>query len=903
MNLLGLVWIGAVLRATIFALAGIAVWIAVRKKGASISASIAMMTLVGMLVVSVVGASPGLRWWGAETLALAWKSAPNSDQKVKENEIQKVFMESNEHVVNTNALAKPTATDIDMESGVRRAFGDLATALSRVPTATPESRWGWQAWVGLAALGLVSLGFGRFVVGFIAVWWLRRTSQKLNHEHLNDLATVLRAELGLVKDVEFRVASGLTTPATVGWKSPVIFLPEDWTEWDEETRRVVLAHELAHIRRNDYVMGVWGQLCLALQYYNPLAHWLAGRLRLEQELAADAWGASLAGGNKAYLTTLARMALRKDPRPVGWPARSFRPARGTFLRRIEMLRDMNDSVISPPLPRRSRWVTLGILLVAGTAISGFRGPLADRLVEAAAQAPAQEASQAATIEHGFISADTAMILVVRPADLLTRPDIAKLVESITPLKELETRAQVKIKEIEQITLIWTYSTGAPVTPAQPMLAPSGFIVRMKQATDFKSFFQKNIPGFKELKSGEVMYFAVDQSPGGMYASLPDDRTLVVASEGLLFRMLSAKPGATDRSAWAPAFAAVKKGQLAVAVDVTEIRSRIKATGPDRPDVATQAGAFAPLLEQTSAYAIGLSLNKSLDVDVRVISPNDEAAKRVSDTLRASVILGRNALAAIDTKGQEVPSNIKPLMDFVGGMLDKMTIDVESRSVHAQTSTELSVDRLANLMVGPMVASRAAAQRSQSQNNLKQIGLAFHNYADTYGKFPASTIIGPDGKTPHSWRVALLPYLDQAPLYNQYKMNEPWDSPSNLQVLEKMPMVYLNPNSKSKKNSSYYVLTGKATPFDGTTGLGIASITDGTSNTILAVEAEREIPWTKPEDIPYDADKEIPALGGFAREGFSTLFADGSVRFLAKAIDVKVLKALISPAGGEVIPNY
>ncbi len=80
------------------------------------------------------------------------------------------------------------------------------------------------------------------------------------------------------------------------------------------------------------------------------------------------------------------------------------------------------------------------------------------------------------------------------------------------------------------------------------------------------------------------------------------------------------------------------------------------------------------------------------------------------------------------------------------------------------------------------------------------------------------------------------------------------------------------------------------------------ITDGTSNTILAVEARRDIPWTKPEDIPFDSKAPLPELGGFTANGFNALFADGSVHFLKKSIQPHVLKALITRDGGEVVSS-
>ena len=101
----------------------------------------------------------------------------------------------------------------------------------------------------------------------------------------------------------------------------------------------MLAHELAHVVRGDFLTGLIAQISVAMHFYHPLAHWLAKRLRLEQELAADAWGAALSGGSPTYLMTLAQMALRREDRGLAGPARAFLPSRGTLVTRIEMLRN------------------------------------------------------------------------------------------------------------------------------------------------------------------------------------------------------------------------------------------------------------------------------------------------------------------------------------------------------------------------------------------------------------------------------------------------------------------------------------------------------------------------------------------------------------------------------------
>ncbi|HYT87230.1 MAG TPA: TIGR03067 domain-containing protein [Gemmataceae bacterium] len=202
---------------------------------------------------------------------------------------------------------------------------------------------------------------------------------------------------------------------------------------------------------------------------------------------------------------------------------------------------------------------------------------------------------------------------------------------------------------------------------------------------------------------------------------------------------------------------------------------------------------------------------------------------------------------------------------------------------------------------PQGAGQTAQQRA-SANNLKQIGLAMHNYHDTYKKFPTNAIYSKDGKPLLSWRVAILPFIDENALYQQFKLDEPWDSEHNKKLLDKMPMVYapVGGAAAGPNTTFYQVFTGPGTIFEGTTGIRLPAITDGTSNTILAVEAGKAVPWTKPDDIPFDPKKDLPTLGGLFKEGFNILMADGSVRFVRRGFDVPTLRAAITRNGGEVL---
>ena len=184
---------------------------------------------------------------------------------------------------------------------------------------------------------------------------------------------MLCAELSCLRAVEIRQCDELTSAATIGWRQPVLLLPGDWKNWTAEQRRAVLAHEIAHVRGRDFLALLFGQLGLALHFYHPLLHWLTNRMRLEQELAADAAAARISGGQRQYLTTIAELALHQTERPLFWPARTFLPTQNTFLRRIAMLR--NTKIRFERLSPYSRLIAVGTVLLCGFAVSGLRGPV------------------------------------------------------------------------------------------------------------------------------------------------------------------------------------------------------------------------------------------------------------------------------------------------------------------------------------------------------------------------------------------------------------------------------------------------------------------------------------------------------------------------------------------------
>jgi prepilin-type processing-associated H-X9-DG protein len=893
LNEIGLNVIGVLMRGTVFATLGLAICALLRRRGPSASAFVALATLVGMAGVSALGATPWPHWWNLEAGANAPAVVRPPSPIVPSANVNQSA------AVDASPTANPPVNPRPNVDAIANALLDLGKALMN-PAPSERQGWGWPAWVATAALAGIALGIGRFAMGLLAVAMLRVGSRPVEDTELIELAGKVREELGITRNVELRVASGLATAATVGWLRPAILLPEDWADWDARERRVVLAHELAHIHRNDYLSGLWAQLSVALHYYHPMAHWLSRRLRLDQELAADAWGAQVSGGNRAYLAALARLALRNDPRPVGWPARSFRPSRGTFLRRIEMLRDASELRPSP-LPRSARFVALGTLVLAGLALAGLRGPGGLKAVEAALapQAPGVIA------DLGYIPADTAAVASIRPVDLMTRPDLKQFLEAQDQFKQMQDHFNLKISDIEQITIVWTYGTNGAERPHGPLVPdPAGVIVRAARAQDWKALLTKILTEVREDKIGDVTIYAPARQSEKVAFAAPDDRTLLISEPAFLRRMVSARPGAIDRAAWGDAWKTVKKGQIALAFDVSWIAGRIEKLAPPPGNGAVSPiGSFSPLWEKAQSYAVGLNWTKALSVDAVATCGSGKDAQGVADTLRATILLAKNSLESMKGQGGREVMPLPLLLSGIG-FLENSKVASEGSTVHLASMTDINI---AQILAPAVQAQQSASRRVQSVNNMKQIGLALHNYASVHGHFPPPIVLGPDGKTPHSWRVEILPYLEQKPLYDAYRMDEPWDGPNNRKLIELMPATFVSPASRSKNATSYFVLTGKHTLFNGTKGTEVTQITDGMSLTIAAVEASRDIPWTKPEDIPFDppgniADPAVivPQLGGFSPGGFNVLFADGSVRFISNMIDPIVLKSLFTRDGGEVI---
>jgi hypothetical protein len=202
-------------------------------------------------------------------------------------------------------------------------------------------------------------------------------------------------------------------------------------------------------------------------------------------------------------------------------------------------------------------------------------------------------------------------------------------------------------------------------------------------------------------------------------------------------------------------------------------------------------------------------------------------------------------------------------------------------------------------IGPL-----PTQMNASMNNMKQLGIALLSYHDAKNAFPATAAGQKPMQPPVSWRVLVLPYVEQNDLYKQYHFDEPWDSENNKKLIPLMPKVFAAPGSKKagEGKTNYLAVVGDAYALAKDKGHRITEFTDGTSNTILLVEVsdDKAVPWTKPDDFTPDKTKPITGLVGLRRGAFLALAADGACHVVPADTADETLNGLFTRAGAEPV---
>ncbi len=197
----------------------------------------------------------------------------------------------------------------------------------------------------------------------------------------------------------------------------------------------------------------------------------------------------------------------------------------------------------------------------------------------------------------------------------------------------------------------------------------------------------------------------------------------------------------------------------------------------------------------------------------------------------------------------------------------------------------------------------AADRYECKNHLKRIGLALHNYHDTYRSLPPAYTVDEYGRRLHSWRTLILPYMEQQKLYDSIDLTKPWDDPANAKAYQTEVYGYRCPSARiSKTHTTYLALVGEDFAIHPTRGREFKEITDGTSNTAIVLEEispEHAVHWMSPYDtdgrqlVNLSEDTETPH-----GTGMYVLLVDGVARQFNWKTPLTDRQAMVTVDGGE-----
>lgn len=458
----------------------------------------------------------------------------------------------------------------------------------------------------------------------------------------------------------------------------------------------------------------------------------------------------------------------------------------------------------------------------------------------------------------------------------------------------------------------------PGTPEPQFLG----IMHFSQPFDPVAVLPQILPKSVKKQAGGKEFFAQQQSETALY--IPNKRTLVFSTISTLNEYFAWAPKADGGLLPAQKLAAQGKSAVTVAVNIAAL--------PIPPGIEQLIPSdYHPLLK-TRLAILTLDLGDTTTVTIQSTYDNADAATAAEKALMQAAQMGRAALAIPKAEAEkrlygkapqdghrdigELPEAVMAVgalgaIAFADDILAHLPIQREDSALVARIAMPAWVAQFvapSPLAIGLLLPAvqkvREAAARTQAMNNLKQIGLAMYGYHDTYSRLPTAAITDKNGKPLLSWRVAILPFLEQEALYQQFKLDEPWDSEHNLKLSKMMPKVFADPRVQAPPSMTYYkVFVGKDTPFPSSgKGNNALAITDGTSNTIMAVAGGDPVIWTKPDDIPFDPKKPLPDLSQPFHEVLAA-FCDGSVRVLSGSmLKPDTLKALITARGGEIINN-
>lgn len=449
-------------------------------------------------------------------------------------------------------------------------------------------------------------------------------------------------------------------------------------------------------------------------------------------------------------------------------------------------------------------------------------------------------------------------------------------------------------------------------PAGPMAA---LIVKMK--SDFSiSELNPQLIGDGTMIDLDGLKCIPIPSGNGVVIHQHDSRTAVLATQDWLDNVLAVADGNENGVLANLADKAPHDGHLTALLAIEPVRPMVNGLLQSQIDnIPPPFVEFTKIPNLLDAILIRLDMeDQETGANLTLLAVDDESAEEMQKIVVDGLQIGRAIAMQQMLRNVQGDDPIQEATQAYGDrvaelLIEKLTPKRKGRRLTLTTTPGggmASNGVLVALLLPAVQSARGAARRVSSMNQLKQMGLAMHNYHDAYRELPVNQHSrDAEGKPLLSWRVHILPFVEEQALYEQFHMDEPWDSDHNLKLLERMPKIYEHPNVRLAPGMTIYQAPiGEELIFKPTEATRFRDITDGMSNTIMVFEsnAESAVEWTRPRDVEIDLDNPLDVMGDQG-PAFNALLGDGSVRQIQTTIDVETLRALLTSAGGERVNDF
>jgi len=555
------------------------------------------------------------------------------------------------------------------------------------------------------------------------------------------------------------------------------------------------------------------------------------------------------------------------------------------------------------MPKPFRSIIPAILLAFAIATVATIAPTAVAQEVAVAQ-EAKTGSSEATWNSRFVPEDAFAAILTSPRELLQNDLFASFPVEVFQL-QMKSTFGIDPREIAVAKVI----LGLP-DPSQPAF---GIVLEMTNPFDETMLLATLDAAPDPIQVGDLAAYPIATGPPGTVLFKVDDKTAIITLSSYLPSMLSADQASgplAERIAQTPAGPGISLLMM-----MESVRPVVRQTGLEL--VRMLPPHFLPLAELPDlAESVQMDFqftNRWAKFGLKMSVIDNDAAEKAVEILKDAIRDARDLAPelATSTMPRNTDDEMRAAIDtYIQRMTKQVfdTVDVTRTGPEVTMTVESELGIASGIVISNFLPSMSQLMRSLTRqldgnNNMRQVMLAMHNYHDSYRSLPPPAITDANGKPLLSWRVALLPFIEEQALYEQFRLDEPWDSEHNLPLSKRLPKAFATAGLRLPPGqTAIHAVVGDDIGLRPTEKTAFRDFLDGLSNSILIIEstAESAVTWSKPDDVKIDLEDPLAKFIGSPRKGFRVGMADGAVNMLTDDIDPEKFKALLTRAGREII---